>query len=107
MFFPGETISHTFYIPFAKDEISYVILSYKQNGAIILEPKITSGFEKDIKNYTKFTYALTQNESLLFDDNSPFTIQVNVYTLNGTRHASHELSSKSGVQYLREVMTSG
>ena len=47
MFFPGETITHSFVIPFAANEIDHVILSYKQNGAIILEKTITSGFEAD------------------------------------------------------------
>lgn len=105
MFFPGETITHIFYIPFAINEVNHVILSYKQNGAIILEKTITSGFEEDSAQSTKFTYALSQNDSLLFEDNSPFTIQCNVYTTGNTRHASHEMNSESGIQYLRDVIT--
>lgn len=107
MFFPGETITHSFVIPFTANEIDHVILSYKQNGAIILEKTITSGFEAEEAHVTKFDYHLTQNESLLFEDNLTFTIQCNVYTVGGTRHASQEMTSSSGIQYLREVMTSG
>ena len=107
MFFPGETITHTFYIPFAINEIDNVVVSYKQNEAIILEKKITSGFEADSTQVTKFEIVFSQTDSLLFDDNRPFTIQLNVYTTGGTRHTSHEMDSSNGVQYLREVMTNG
>ena len=104
MFFPGETITHVFYIPFNMNEVSHVVLSYKQNGAIMFEKTVTSGFEADSSTTTKISYPLTQNESLLFEDNSPFTIQCNVYTINGTRHTSYEMSSESGIQYLRDVL---
>ena len=106
MFFPGETITHVFYIPFNINEVNHIVLSYKQNGAIMFEKTVTSGFEADATNITKVSYPLSQNESLLFEDDSPFTIQCNVYTNGGTRHTSHEMNSESGIQYLRDVLTS-
>ena len=106
MFFPGETITHVFVIPFNVNEIDHVVLSYKQNGAIMFEKVVTSGFEKDSENSTRISYPFSQNESLLFEDNSPFTIQCNVYTLAGSRHASYEMNSNNGIQYLRDVLTS-
>ena len=105
MFFPGETITHVFVIPFTSNEIDHVVLSYKQNGAIMFEKKVTSGFEADSSNTTRISYPLNQSESLLFEDDSPFTIQCNVYTLGGTRHTSYEMSSESGIQYLRDVLS--
>ena len=105
MFFPGETITHVFVIPFTANEIDHIVLSYKQNGAIMFEKKVTSGFEADSSSTTKISYPLGQSESLLFEDDSPFTIQCNVYTLGGTRHTSYEMSSESGIQYLRDVLS--
>lgn len=104
MFFPGETITHVFIIPFNINEIDHVVLSYKQNGAIMFEKTVTSGFEEDSSNSTKISFPFSQSESLLFEDNSDFTIQCNVYTTSGSRHTSHEMSSNNGIQYLRDVL---
>lgn len=104
MFFPGETITHRFVIPFAANEIDKVIFSYKQKEAIMYEKVVTEGFEAEEEHVTSIEFQLTQGEGLLFSDDAPFTVQVNVYTKVGTRHTSHEMSSSSGVQYLREVM---
>ena len=104
MFFPGETITHRFVIPFAVNEIDKVILSYKQKEAIIFEKTLYSGFVAEEPSVTSVEFQLTQGEGLLFLDDAPFTVQVNVVTKQNTRHTSHELSSSSGVQYLREVL---
>lgn len=104
MFFPGETVTHRFVVPFDSDEIDRVILSYKQNNNIIFEKTITSGFIDEGHDLTSFSFEFSQDESLLFSDNEKFTIQCNVYTKGGSRHASHEMRSGSGVQYLREVI---
>ena len=108
MFFPGETITHRFIIPFAKGEIDHVVITYKQKDQISLEKTITSNSEdmsEDSAFSTKIEYTLSQQESLGFEDDVPFTMQVNVYSVGGSRHASHELKSSSGIQYYREVMT--
>ena len=105
MFFPGETITHNFIIPFAKNEIAKVIITYKQNDQIILEKTVTSGFTDEPNQKTSFDYVFSQPESLVFQDNSDFTIQLNVYMISGTRHASYELRGSNGVQYLREVIS--
>lgn len=105
MFFAGETVTHYFVIPFAANEIDKIVFSYKQKEAIMFEKIVSSGFVSDGEDVTSVSYALTQGEGLLFADDVPFTIQVNVYTKQGTRHTSYELNSSSGVQYLREVMS--
>ncbi len=105
MFFPGETITHRFVIPFAANEIDKVIFSYKQKEAIMFEKTIKNGFIVEGENITSVEFALTQGEGLLFADDAPFTVQVNVYTKQGTRHTSYELNSSSGIQYLREVIS--
>lgn len=110
MFHPGETVRHCFIIPFAKANITQIIVSYKQNDYVILERKITSTDENTFDYYddpakTKFHIELTQNESLLFEDKTDFTIQLNVFTDMGSRHASCELKGSNGVQHHREVIT--
>jgi len=104
MFFPGETIAHTFVIPFVPAEIDHVIISYKQNGGIVLEKIIDSGFTPE-RGQTKITLVLTQAEGLMFEDDMAFTIQLNVFmTENNCRMTSRELNGESGVQYYREIM---
>ena len=104
MFFPGETITHRFVVPFAANEIDKAIFSYKQKEAIMFEKIITEGFIREEDHITSIEFQLSQGEGLLFADDAPFTVQVNIYTKVGTRHTSHEMGSSSGVQYLREVV---
>ena len=106
MFFPGETVTHRFVIPFNANDIDHVVLSYKQNDIIVFEKTITSGFESEGTNLTSFSFTFTQSEGLSFFDNASFTIQCNVFTVSGSRHASYEIKGNNGVQYLREVMNS-
>ena len=104
MFTPGETITHAFIIPFAANELNKVVVSYKQQESIVFEKTITYGFIPKDQHITSIEFQLTQEESLLFADNEAITIQLNVYTNQGTRHTSRELDSRSYVQYLREIM---
>ena len=104
MFFPGETVLHTFVIPFSSKDVAQVVVSYKQNEAIIMEKSVTGGFKPDGDNVCSVEIEFTQQDSLLFSDNAAYTIQINVYTSEGTRHTSHEMKSSSGIQYLRDFM---
>ena len=106
MFSPGETICHRFIIPFVANEISKVIITYKQNDHIVFIKTITSGFEEaDSRLKTKFNVTFTQNESLTFKDLYDYYIQINVLTTFGTRATSKEIKGRSGVQYHKEVIT--
>ena len=108
MFHPGETISHTFIIPFAVVELSKVIVTYKQSDHIVLTKTITSGFEQgETKAKSKVIVTFDQRETLLFEENKPYTIQLNVYTQEGARAASCEIKGSSGVQHYKEVITDG
>lgn len=104
MFFPAETITHQFVIPFAANEIDKVIFSYKQQDAVMFEKIITTGFVAEEDHVTSVDFQLTQGEGLLFADGTDYTVQVNVFTKSGTRHTSHEMRSSTGVQYLREIV---
>lgn len=107
MFFPGETISHKFVVPFNHNEIAKMVITYKQNDHILIEKTITSGFKEEELYVTSVEYQFNQGESLIFEDNSDFTMQINVYTVSGSRHTSHEMRGSNGVQYLREVISDG
>lgn len=108
MFHPGETVSHIFTIPFVKTEVSKVIVTYKQNDHIIIVKTITSETIEAVTAATcKVTVAFNQEESLLFEEDKPFKMQLNVVgaTLEGSfRAASKEISSNNGVQHYKEVI---
>ena len=104
MFFPGETVSHGFIIPFLPEDIDRVIISYKQKDDIVFEKEITDGFEQTESDKTFFSFTFSQIDGLCFIDDEKFTIQCNVYTKSGTRHTSRSVKGETGKQYYREVI---
>jgi hypothetical protein len=95
-------------IPFAKDEISVAIVTYKQNNYIVLEKTVQKTEIEDLgAGASMISYGLTQLQSLCFEDDSEFTIQVNILTKSGSRHTSSELKGSNGIQYVREVIKNG
>ena len=104
MFSPGETVTQVFVIPFVISDVDHVVVSYKQNEVIVLEKTITGGFMEHDESSTSFAVELTQTDSLMFADCDYYNIQVNVYTVGGSRHASKAIRDKNGLQYHREVM---
>ena len=108
MFIPGETITHEFIIPFLETEISKVIVTYKQNNRIILTKPISSGFEKYSAGKTKVILAMSQKESLLFDGENDYTIQLNVLTVKGgSRATCAEFQGSTAIQHYKEVINNG
>lgn len=107
MFIPGETVAHEFIIPFISSEVIEVLVTYKQNDRVVLKKTITSNFEEVPENKTKITIALSQQESLLFDDKNDAEIQLNVMCQNGTRAACKEFKVSTGKQHYRQVISDG
>ena len=105
VFSPGETIVHEFHLPFGGNDISEVIVSYYQNGRIIFI-KHYNGEYKSIPTGSQFTVGLLQEESLLFDDNSDFYVQLNVMFNSGTRATSREMRGRNIKQHIREAVNS-
>ena len=110
MFFPGETVTHRFIVPFDKNEIDKIIVTYVQGGDVVLEKEITSSDIEDldtsgqsVNHISAATTVLSETESLIFRDNAYIEIQLNVIT-GDTRHVSHLMRSSSGIQYKREVI---
>lgn len=109
MFIPGETIIHTFILPFHLTEIRQIIVTYRQDDRIVYErvvnksnPEGATLVKQD--NYTKLSYEISQADSLLFTDEVPFYMQVNVYTTSHSRAVSGVIKSTSGIQFLHKVM---
>ena len=103
MFFPGETDFHIFTIPFMAEDISRVIVSYKQRDRVILE-KEASAAETVEEFKCQVTVSLTQQETLRFCDDEPIAIQLNVYSTENARVTSRPILIRCGEQFYREVM---
>lgn len=107
MFNPGETVAHQFIIPFVATELAKVVISYKQDGDIMFEKTITSGFEEyQTKANTKFTITFSQEESLTFNPLKDVFAQINVLTVKGARASSKPIKIYTGPQYHKEVISS-
>ena len=104
MFFAGETISHIFTIPFLPEEVSRILVTYKQNNRIVLVKSITSEAIEIVDGESTFAVTLSQKESLLFKTNEFVKIQLNVYTTTAARCVSEELTTFIGVQHINEVI---
>jgi len=106
MFIPGETITHQFFIPFVRSDVNKVEVTYRQNGHIILRKSVAGGSLTNVTqtSQSSFNVTLSQQESLLFDDDKPFYVQLNVIFMNNTRCASVEIKGSNGMQHIREVV---
>ena len=108
MFYPGETVIQTFVVPFPEDDIENVIVSYKQKDHIVLEKGVASDnvapeddqAEQSLSSV--ITVELSEKETLIFENDTPFTIQLNIFNL-GSRCTSEIMKDYCGTQYLREL----
>jgi hypothetical protein len=104
MFNPGETIVHTFYIPFKRNDVTKVIVSYKDCKDVFYIKEITS--DKIIEASEDETVVIAdmgQEETLMFKERSNYKIQLNV--IAGTsRFASKEMEGSTGPQHVKEVI---
>lgn len=104
MFIPGETISHQFFIPFVSSDIVYITVSYRQNGHVVLEKNVYPGQIENSNPLSTFVVTFSQAESLLFEDEADYWVQVNVFFSGGARCSSMEIKSRTGRQHIREVV---
>ena len=104
MFIPGETISHRFIIPFSRDDIKIIEVSYRQNDHIVLVEPVYPGQVETITGGGQFTVTLTQEKSLLFKDDADYYVQLNVIFKSDARCASVEIKGNNKMQHIREVV---
>ena len=103
LFYPGETDTHTFTIPFNADKIEKAIVTYKQANKFILEKTVTSF--TDVLGGCQFVVLISQEESLRFIDNAAVSAQVNVYFTNHSRMTSEPVKYVVGEQYHKKVIS--
>ena len=121
VFHPGETVVHSFVIPFPKSLIQQVIISYRQSDDIVFERPITRGtdeFDSHVvvyeyedsqgqhtdENKSRVWFQFTQIQSVLFKDVWDLHIQLNVITVNHSRHTSKEIRTYTGIQHIKEAI---
>ena len=63
MFYPGETDTHIFTLPFAAEELERAVVSYKQRGKLVLELE-SDQFESTGDEECTTSVTLTQEDSL-------------------------------------------
>ena len=78
----GTTPTHTFNLPFDSANIECLRIVYEQNKKVILAK------EECTKDGNKLELKLTQEETLMFDENIPVRIQLHVKFTNGEVGAS-------------------
>lgn len=107
MFIPGETIGYRFYIPFVAGDVARIFVSYKQDGKLLVRKTVSPGQIINVAGggQSYFTLSLTQEESLMFQDDYSYSIQLNVVLTSGARCVSKEMNGSTGIQHIREVVT--
>ncbi len=105
MFIPGETVLHSFTMPFQREDIVKVIVSYRQNDDIILERIVYPGQIQNTAGLSsKFNVILSQEESLLFQNNAWYYTQLNVILTGNVRGVCKEMKGYVGLQHINEVV---
>ena len=100
-FHPGETFVVNFVIPFEKYDVKAVLLSFRNQDRIVYEAMSTSIVPaKDsegnvIPGKVRVGYLFSQAESLMFEENMDYTMQLNVYGFNSSRITSKEMYAQT------------
>lgn len=102
-FHPGETLVLNFVIPFSLYDVKAVVISFRNQNSVAFEAMATSfKQEGDDEFKTRVGFTLTQAESLQFEENSTYTMQLNVFGPNSSRIVSDEMKVTTGSQQLVE-----
>lgn len=96
----GSTPTHKFSTPYEKNEVERAIITYCQNGRIVLEK---SGEEIVIEN-NSITANLTQEDTLSFDEMGDVKMQIKVKLTNGKVIPSNDMYASVKDVLNKEVM---
>lgn len=81
----GCTCKNSFPIPYTEEEIAALFVTYQQNNTTVFEKKLADcTFENG-----NLSVRLSQEETLLFEDNATIRIQVRVRLKDGTATKSN------------------
>jgi len=102
-FHPGETVVLNFVIPFSLYDVKAVAISFRNKGRVAFEALATSFVQEGDDEYkTRVGFTMTQAESLQFEENEIYMMQLNVFGPNSSRIASDEIKVTTGAQQLIE-----
>lgn len=103
--YPGETAFQEFTIPFAAENVYKAMVSYKQGYDIRLI-KIVDRFipDEEDEGKCKFSYTLSQAESLRLLEDDKCEIQVNVIEHNHNRCVSVPIRCKCDRQHVYQYI---
>ena len=105
-FHPGETVVLNFIIPFNILDVKAVILSFRNNDRVAFEAVATSFRAEEDENSgtskTRVGFTMTQAESLQFEENNIYYMQLNVFGPNSSRMTSKEIKVTTGAQQIKE-----
>lgn len=74
----ASTPTHEFELPFGKETVKRLLITYAQDGLVVLEKT-----ENDVSwDWCIASYQLTQEETLLFDEKKSVEIQLRVLTVD-------------------------
>lgn len=96
----GCTEKHSFIIPFKPNEISAVSIVYEQNDRIVLKKTLK---DCDFEGNEIFA-RISQEESLIFEDNRSVNIQLKIRLIDGTVTKSKIIQAVSDELIEREVI---
>lgn len=108
-FHPGETFVLNFIIPFSKWDVSTVVLSFRNRDRVAYEAmassfKVENTEEEEAEGIYKLRvgFLFSQSDSLMFDENENYTMQLNVFGPNGSRATSKDMGAKTLSQQITE-----
>ena len=96
----GSTPTHKFSTPYVKDAIEWAIITYWQNGKIVLEKKRDEVIIEDQLMITN----LSQEDTLLFDETGDVKMQIKVKLTNGKVIPSEDMYARIKDVLNKEVM---
>ena len=96
----GSTPTHKFSTPYEKSSIDSVIITYWQNGRIVLEKHAQDVVIADLAMTTE----LSQEDTLLFDEKGDVKMQIKVKLTNGKVIPSNDMYASVKDVLNKEVM---
>lgn len=111
MFIPGENVSFRFTLPFYSSDVNKGYVTFYQDDRVILELSKNASSFKAIpgKRQCYVDVTLTQQQSLLFENDEDYYAQINLIVSNGSggtfRCTSKKVKGSNGTQFKQEVVT--
>lgn len=96
----GSTPTHKFSTPYEKSSVDSVIITYSQNGKIVLEKHTQDIVIADLVMTTE----LSQEDTLLFDEKGDVKMQIKVKLTNGKVIPSNDMYASVKDVLNKEVM---